>query len=287
MAGKSYDPLVWFLLREIWRAVPKIGWVDLCKIVAEATQMATPSPDSVRKKCTQEKWEKNIRAYCQKADSTLEKEKCQLLSELHEEYEKLQRDSSTNQGRINGGQLPALASSVFTSDVLNNVAYENRKTITVLREHRMRAGKIGQLLDNAMDWMYEAKEAVLADGQTPEQMEKAQKQFKLLEVMAEKIEGFSRTHKNLMQIDFLLYGINVDDTRDSDSEKRLGAILDEREFDQARLDLVQQYQDMQRRTDWINGGDFENEVIKQMEEQMRKDEAADAETFNEGDEDDE
>lgn len=287
MAARPYDPLVWFLLREIWRAVPKIGWMDLCKIVAEATQMATPSPDSVRKKCTQEKWEKSIRGYCQKADSTLKKEKSQLLDELYKEYDKLQKDSSTNQGRINGGLLPALASSPFTSKVLDDIAYQNRKTITVLREHRVRAGKIGQLLDNAMDWMYESKEAVLAAEQDPEKLDKAQKQFKLLESMAEKIEGFSRTHKNLMQIDFLLYGINVDDTRDSESENRVGAILNDAEFDQAKLDLEQQYQDMQRRTDWINGGEFENEVLKQMEEQMRKQEAEDDEVFDDGDEEDE
>ncbi len=49
MSGKSYDPLVWFLLREVWQSVPKITWANLCELVAEATKLPTPSPDSVRK----------------------------------------------------------------------------------------------------------------------------------------------------------------------------------------------------------------------------------------------
>ncbi|EXB00424.1 hypothetical protein J512_4382, partial [Acinetobacter baumannii 1295743] len=92
MSGKSYDPLVWFLLREVWQAVPKITWANLCELVAEATKLPTPSPDSVRKKSTAEKWRKNIRSYCRKADKTLSNVKCRLLDELYKEYEKLQKD---------------------------------------------------------------------------------------------------------------------------------------------------------------------------------------------------
>lgn len=286
MSGKSYDPLVWFLLREVWQAVPKITWANLCELVAEATKLPTPSPDSVRKKSTAEKWRKNIRAYCRKADKTLSNVKCRLLDELYKEYEKLQKDREEKLSQVEGTLMPSLVLPNSTFSILDDIAYTNRKTVTVLQEHRRRSGKIGQLLDDAMDWMYQAKEAVLAPGQTPEQVEKAQKQFNLLEAMTEKIEIFSRTSKNLMQMDFLLFGINTDDTRDSDTQDRVSAIQDESVFAQAKRDLEEQYELMHQQSIWIESGEFESEVIREMEEKLRQEDAEDAEFF-EVDEDDE
>ncbi|MDC5567255.1 hypothetical protein ACG9XL_17055 [Acinetobacter nosocomialis] len=279
MSGKSYDPLVWFLLREVWQAVPKITWANLCELVAEATKLPTPSPDSVRKKSTAEKWRKNIRSYCRKADKTLSNVKCRLLDELYKEYEKLQKDRDEMLSHVDGTLLPGLVMPTSTFSILDDIAYTNRKTVTVLQEHRRRSGKIGQLLDDAMDWMYQAKEAVLAPGQTPEQVEKAQKQFNLLEAMTEKIEIFSRTSKNLMQMDFLLFGINTDDTRDSDTQDRVSAIQDESVFAQAKRDLEEQYELMHQQSIWIESGEFESEVIKEMEEKQRQEDAEDAEFF--------
>ncbi|HEO1794077.1 TPA: hypothetical protein VAM27_003012 [Acinetobacter baumannii] len=279
MSGKSYDPLVWFLLREVWQAVPKITWANLCELVAEATKLPTPSPDSVRKKSTAEKWRKNIRSYCRKADKTLSNVKCRLLDELYKEYEKLQKDRDEMLSHVDGTLLPGLVMPTSTFSILDDIAYTNRKTVTVLQEHRRRSGKIGQLLDDAMDWMYQAKEAVLAPGQTPEQVEKAQKQFNLLEAMTEKIEIFSRTSKNLMQMDFLLFGINTDDTRDSYTQDRVSAIQDESVFAQAKRDLEEQYELMHQQSIWIESGEFESEVIKEMEEKQRQEDAEDAEFF--------
>ncbi|MCQ1072405.1 hypothetical protein NNO96_09085 [Acinetobacter baumannii] len=279
MSGKSYDPLVWFLLREVWQAVPKITWANLCELVAEATKLPTPSPDSVRKKSTAEKWRKNIRSYCRKADKTLSNVKCRLIDELYKEYEKLQKDRDEKLSQVEGTLMPSLVLPNSTFSILDDIAYTNRKTVTVLQEHRRRSGKIGQLLDDAMDWMYQAKEAVLAPGQTPEQVEKAQKQFNLLEAMTEKIEIFSRTSKNLMQMDFLLFGINTDDTRDSDTQDRVSAIQDESVFAQAKRDLEEQYELMHQQSIWIESGEFESEVIKEMEEKQRQEDAEDAEFF--------
>lgn len=280
MSGKSYDPLVWFLLREVWQAVPKITWANLCELVAEATKLPTPSPDSVRKKSTAEKWRKNIRSYCRKADKTLSNVKFRLIDELYKEYEKLQKDRDEKLSQVEGTLMPSLVLPNSTFSILDDIAYTNRKTVTVLQEHRRRSGKIGQLLDDAMDWMYQAKEAVLAPGQTPEQVEKAQKQFNLLEAMTEKIEIFSRTSKNLMQMDFLLFGINTDDTRDSDTQDRVSAIQDESVFAQAKRDLEEQYELMHQQSIWIESGEFESEVIKEMEEKQRQEDAEDAEFFD-------
>lgn len=285
MSGKSYDPLVWFLLREVWQAVPKITWANLCELVAESTQLPTPSPDSVRKKSTAEKWRKNIRAYCRKADKTLGNVKCRLLDELYKEYEKLQKDREDKLSQVEGTLMPSLVLPNSTFSILDDIAYTNRKTVSVLQEHRRRSGKIGQLLDDAMDWMYQAKEAVLAPNQTEEEVAKAQKQFNLLEAMTEKIEIFSRTSKNLMQMDFLLFGINTDDTRDSDTQERVSAIQDESVFAQAKRDLEEQYELMHQQSIWIESGDFESEVIREMEEKLRQEDAEDAEFF-EVDEDD-
>ena len=282
MTVNAYDLEVWFLLKEIWCAVPKITWPALIKLVAEATGKATPSADHVRKKSKAEKWKKKIRAYCRKADSTLSNVKHRLLEDLKKEYEKLQRDIDETAQVTNGMLVPKSGGMNFTFDMLKNVAYQNRKTVTVIQEHRQRTGKIGQLLDASMDWMYQAKEAALDPDKTPEELQTAQKQFGLLEAMVEKIESFSRTAKNLIQSDFLLFGITEDNTRDSDSEDRVSEIQNDSVFDKARDELAQQYIEMQQKVEWIQSGGFESEVAKQIEEQLRK-ESEDDEFFEDDD----
>lgn len=291
MAAYTYDPEVWFLLKAVWCAVPKISWPSLVEIVKEATNQPVPSPDSVRKKAKADKWVKRIRAYCQKADKTLDNIKCRLLDELREEYSKIQGDKAAKYMPALVGENTETGIPVFPEKILENIAYKNRTTVNVLQEHRRRTGKVGQLLDDSMDWMYEAKETLfklnLPDEEVREdQLDKARQQFALLEAMVEKIESFSRTSKNLMQMDFLLFGINTDDTRDSDTKDRMSAIKDDSVFDQARKDLDEQYKIMQQQASWIQNGHFENEVIKEMEEQMRREEAEDAEFMEVNDDDD-
>lgn len=288
----KYDPIVWFLLKAIWCAVPKITWPALVKMVEEETKLQVPSPDTVRKKATSEKWTKAIRSYCQKTDRTLDNIKCRLLKELREEYEKLQKDSGNLPALVNAALNPESGIPVFTEDLIEKVAYKNRKTIDVLQDHRRRTGKIGQLLDDSMDWMYEAKETLSklnkpGEEVNEDELNRARSQFTMLETMVEKIESFSRTSKNLMQMDFLLFGINTDDTRDSDTGDRISAIKDDAIFDQARADLEQQYLDMQQQTAWIQSGHFENEVILEMEAQMKAEQAEDAEYMDDDDDDEE
>lgn len=288
MVAKTYDAEVWFFLKAIWCAVPKISWGALVELVKEATNLPVPSPDSVRKKAKAENWVKSIRAYCRKADKTLDNIKCRLFEELREEYEKIQRDKAALGSSENGALIVQSGMTDFPNGILEDIAYKNRKTVTVLQEHRRRTGKVGQLLDDSMDWMYEAKETLFRMSQpnqevTDEQLQKAQQQFTLLEAMVEKIESFSRTSKNLMQMDFLLFGINTDDTRDSDSSDRMSAIQDDSVFDQARQDLEEQYKQMQEQVAWIQGGQFENEVLIEMEEQMRREQEEDAEYMDPND----
>jgi CRISPR/Cas system-associated endoribonuclease Cas2 len=276
----NYEPEVWFFLKAVWEAVPKISFPKLCEMVSELLQKAVPTPSCVYKRCHAEKWTKNIRGYCKKADRTLEKVSSRLFEELKKEYEKIQQDKK-DFALITQGQLPAKSGvSDYTFETLEKVANKNRKTVEVLLEHRRRTGKIGQLLDDSMDWMYEAKEAVMSEAdKTPEEMERARRQFGLLEQIVEKIEIFSRTAKNLLQADFLLFGINTDDTRDSDSSDRMQHIKDDSKFDQARHDLEVQYVEMQQQVQWIQSGAFESEVLQAMEEKMRKEEAEDVEFY--------
>ena len=115
---------------------------------------------------------------------------------------------------------------------------------------------------------------------TPEEMERARRQFGLLEQMVEKIESFARTAKYLQQTDFLLFGINTDDTRDSVTDERVENIKDNSKFEQAKADLEEQYIEMQKQVSWIQSGGFESETLEEMERKMRQEEAEDAEFYN-------
>lgn len=282
----SYDPEVWFFLKAIWEAVPKISFQKLCEVVADILKKPVPTSSVVGRRCRSEKWVKSVRAYCRKADRTLEDYLSRLLKDIKKEYEKIQQDKKDFAIATHGDLLPKQDSPDHVFEHLEKVANINRKTASVLLEHRRRAGKIGQLLDDSMDWMYEAKEAVMDEtNKTPEEMERARRQFGLLEQMVEKIESFARTAKHLQQTDFLLFGINTDDTRDSVTDGRVEQIKDDTKFDQAKADLEQQYEAMQKQISWIQSGGFESETLAEMEEKMKQEEAEDAEFFEVDNED--
>lgn len=277
----NYDPEVWFFLKAVWEAVPKISFQKLCEVVADLLKKPVPTPSVVGRRCRSEKWVKSVRAYCRKADRTLEDYLSRLLKDLKKEYEKIQKDKEDFAIATNGKLLLKQDSPDHVFEHLEKVANINRKTASVLLEHRRRAGKIGQLLDDSMDWMYEAKTAVMDEtNKTPEEMERARRQFGLLEQMVEKIESFARTAKYLQQTDFLLFGINTDDTRDSVTDERVENIKDNSKFEQAKADLEEQYIEMQKQVSWIQSGGFESETLEEMERKMRQEEAEDAEFYN-------
>lgn len=288
MSFKTYDKEVWFFLRAIWESLPKISFSDLCELVKEVTNKPVPSPDSVRKKCKSEKWVKKVRKYCQKSDASLDTIKCRLFDEILKEYEKIQADTEDLKEVSKGSLVVQGGIPNFAFSALQDVAYNNRKIIDVIRTHRMCTGKLSQLLMEAMDWMYEAKEIALLDSQTEEEAARAQRRFNLVEAFVEKLEVLSRTSKNLVAQDFLLFGMGIDDTRDSDTSNRMAALKDDKLYDQAKASLNNQFNLMMEKARYIQSGDFETEVLSEQQERERLEQQADmAEMSGDDDDDDE
>lgn len=285
MAGKAYDPEIWFYLKAIWQAIPKISFAKLCALVEEITGKKTPSVEYVTRKAKSEKWTKNIRAYCRKADRTLENCKGQLFEELKKEFEELQKDKQIGQDMTKGTALVNFDVHSSSFDNLEQIAIENRKTITVLMEHRRRLARLGQLTDESMEWIYEAKVALETPSLTDEDKINAERRYRFAMNMVDATESFSRTAKNLASVDFVLYGITPDQTKTGESNSRMAYLDDDTLFDKERLRLEEEAKNMAERADFINSGEFERTVKDEMEERMRALEEAERQLYPDDDDD--
>lgn len=271
MAYSNYDPEIWFILRKAWESFPKITWEDLCRFVSKGLKKDTPSARTVAKRAKAEKWKKNIRKYCQKSSRSLEEQYEHIQADLINEYIEFKEKNVEKDGPKNAVHVHINNS---TLDMLNNIASKNRKTIDVVNEHRGRASRIGQLLDESMQWLYEAKTAAFMPGLDEVELKEAQRKYGMVCDMAETIESFSRTAERVAKIDYLFYGMTTDDTKQAVTSDRISRIKDESAFLRAKEDLQKQFQIMSDRARYIHSGEFEQEVAEEMERKMREEEEA-------------
>jgi len=268
MSGKSFDPIIWWFLRKFWEAYDKISYADLCELVSQLLGQETPSPAYVAKKAKSEKWIKNKRAYCRNSDRNLQKTQRELFEELKKEYEKYQADNVI-------GEMDQYGKLIVFSDVsnphisaINDIAYKNRTTAGGIQEHRRRAGRIGQLTEETMEWLYESKEAAFRIDLTSEEQEIAHRKYRMVADIVSHVDSLSNTALKLMKMDIALFGITPDDTKEAVTSTRMSKLNDDTVFDQARLGLSEQYKAMTERTQYINSGTFEAEVEEEMKRRI-------------------
>lgn len=305
--ARFYSDEVWFYIQTIYEKVD-VSVDIIIAILKEETDLKVPTKTAVYKRMQRHGWVKPTRTIAS-SDRALRRAKT-VLSDI--KIKKKEDGLIT----VNNGEKEIFLSP-DNLQVLSKVHYKDRNARGVIAEHRRRVGRVGTLFDFLQDRLIalnednqRAVDAVTAANKELDELSNspfltddpddlefkkdvAEKKIKkmmedksfiageigMISAQLEVVESQSRTATNLAKMDFALFGITPDDTKEAQSDNRLSQLKDDTVYDQELEYLTDQCGEMSKRAAWIQSGQFEEEVQQQAEAVMKQQEIEDAEYF--------
>lgn len=304
---QAYSDEVWFYVKTIYERVD-ISIANILRMLAAETDLPVPTKQAVDKRIQRGKWVKSARKI-NNSDWALRRAKS-VLSEI-----KIVDQTDSHVVVLDNDKEVFLANNNLR--LLNKIEYKDRNSRTVIIEHRRRSGRIGTIFDvlqerfvalnednnRALDAIKQAREdlekvehsAFMFDDPDDAAFKKDEAEKKIAKMLEDKsfiaseigmlgaqfeiIESQSRTAGNLAKLDFGLFGITPDDTKEAQSGNRVAALKDDTLYDAEIEHLKLQCLDMSKRAGWIQSGQLEEEVQAHAEAVMKQQEVEDAEYF--------
>ncbi|HFF9386749.1 TPA: hypothetical protein ACGFD3_000203 [Acinetobacter baumannii] len=237
MARKiEYSEEIWNRLKEVYESSPKITWQALVDQVGEELGCEMPSPSVVRRKALAEKWKKKAKSLVKKTAQELNKEIKKLTkknngqedtqdtekSEKSDSQKSVKKTSniaefnsqnSKNSGHNNGGR--------------STVNENNLKSALVVKNNRIRAHKLGELITDTIDSVIHIRDEVL-NLNNPTEDELALVKFKmgLISQVVDLNVKQSISISNIARTEAMFWGLDVDDLKDqSEVQARRSSVI--------------------------------------------------------------
>lgn len=269
--GNRYSDAVWICLRELYEASPKASIGSICTALEEMLGVPVPGETAVRRRIKSESWEKIASKQCNFSSKTLRKKMQKKYSENNIEVsinEVVNIDLKPSKNRGISAPLTGI------QRVYKEKAFLSRKTANVILELRRDNYVIGQYqrnlvsqlidteyqLDNFMDYFnsypseFESLGPAEAFAQLKDRHNRISRSLGLVESIFSSLEKRAK-------LDFILYGINQDDTREPDTQKRIMNLEEDEEYYRQQEEISKQKQkDIAERMALLQSGVFEEEV---------------------------
>ncbi|HAV4598056.1 TPA: hypothetical protein JIS16_10105 [Acinetobacter baumannii] len=237
MARKiEYSEEIWNRLKEVYESSPKITWQALVDHVGEELGFEMPSPSVVRRKALAEKWKKKAKSLVKKTAQELNKEIKKLtkknngqedtqdteISEKSDSQKSVKKTSniaefnsqnSKNSGHNNGGR----------STVNENYL----KSALVVKNNRIRAHKLGELITDTIDSVIHIRDEVLnLNNPTEEQLALVKFKMGLICQVVDLNVKQSISISNIAKTEAMFWGLDVDDLKDqSEVQARRSSVI--------------------------------------------------------------
>ncbi|EHU1746086.1 hypothetical protein A1E80_RS00185 [Acinetobacter baumannii] len=237
MARKiEYSEEIWNRLKEVYESSPKITWQALVDHVGEELGCEMPSPSVVRRKALAEKWKKKAKSLVKKTAQELNKEIKKLtkknngqedtqdteISEKSDSQKSVKKTSniaefnsqnSKNSGHNNGGR----------STVNENYL----KSALVVKNNRIRAHKLGELITDTIDSVIHIRDEVLnLNNPTEEQLALVKFKMGLICQVVDLNVKQSISISNIAKTEAMFWGLDVDDLKDqSEVQARRSSVI--------------------------------------------------------------
>jgi hypothetical protein len=237
MARKiEYSEEIWNRLKEVYESSPKITWQGLVDHVGEELGSEMPSPSVVRRKALAEKWKKKAKSLVKKTARELNKEIKKLTNksngqDVSQDSENKQKNdnqnsvkktsniaeidgqNSNNNGKSNGG---------------NSTINENYlKSAIVVKNNRVRAHKLGELITDTIDSVIHIRDEVLnLSNPTEEQLALVKFKMGLICQVVDLNVKQSISISNIARTEAMFWGLDVDDLKDqSEVQARRSSVI--------------------------------------------------------------
>lgn len=220
MAGKSTAPReMWEVARLLWENADKITDAEIVsQLEVEFGDDAPKSSGTISKRRKKEEWQKNTLPAAAKRKKTQE--------ENAKNRKNPKPKTSNNLPKTNKAQtaeeLPRLEEKkAFVDGIMDNVVMSAKQRATIIVKHRKRWEKQGNIQDNVVSLSL----SLLDDLDDPDaDPETIQKKIAVINILANALDVTTRASKTISEVELPLCGITQEDFKQSDQERRLGAL---------------------------------------------------------------
>ncbi|EPB4073369.1 hypothetical protein ACJOXM_04250 [Acinetobacter baumannii] len=237
MARKiEYSEEIWNRLKEVYESSPKITWQALVDHVGEELGCEMPSPSVVRRKALAEKWKKKAKSLVKKTAQELNKEIKKLTKKNNGQENTQTTDKSENSDSQNSVKKTSNIAEFNSQNSKNNghnnggrsTVNENYlKSALVVKNNRIRAHKLGELITDTIDSVIHIRDEVL-NLNNPTEDELALVKFKmgLISQVVDLNVKQSISISNIARTEAMFWGLDVDDLKDqSEVQARRSSVI--------------------------------------------------------------
>ncbi|HEM7157967.1 TPA: hypothetical protein U2K46_002292 [Acinetobacter baumannii] len=237
MARKiEYSEEIWNRLKEVYESSPKITWQALVDQVGEELGCEMPSPSIVRRKALAEKWKKKAKSLVKKTAQELNKEIKKLTKKNNGQEDTQNTDKSEKSDSQNSVKKTSNIAEFNSQNSKNNgnnnggrsTVNENYlKSALVVKNNRIRAHKLGELITDTIDSVIHIRDEVL-NLNNPTEDELALVKFKmgLISQVVDLNVKQSISISNIARTEAMFWGLDVDDLKDqSEVQARRSSVI--------------------------------------------------------------
>ncbi|HFG4556734.1 hypothetical protein ACSVHK_13355 [Acinetobacter nosocomialis] len=237
MARKiEYSEEIWNRLKEVYESSPKITWQALVDQVGEELGCEMPSPSVVRRKALAEKWKKKAKSLVKKTAQELNKE-IKKLTKKNNGQENTQTTDKSEKSDSQNSVKKTSNIAEFNSQNSKNNGHNNggRSTVNenylksalVVKNNRIRAHKLGELITDTIDSVIHIRDEVLnLNNPTEEQLALVKFKMGLISQVVDLNVKQSISISNIAKTEALFWGLDVDDLKDqSEVQARRSSVI--------------------------------------------------------------
>ncbi|MDC5583850.1 hypothetical protein NRA63_00800 [Acinetobacter baumannii] len=237
MARKiEYSEEIWNRLKEVYESSPKITWQALVDQVGEELGCEMPSPSVVRRKALAEKWKKKAKSLVKKTAQELNKE-IKKLTKKNNGQEDVQDTDKTEKSDSQNSVKKTSNIAEFNSQNSKNNGNNNggRSTVNenylksalVVKNNRIRAHKLGELITDTIDSVIHIRDEVLnLNNPTEEELALVKFKMGLISQVVDLNVKQSISISNIARTEAMFWGLDVDDLKDqSEVQARRSSVI--------------------------------------------------------------
>ncbi|EXF00343.1 MULTISPECIES: hypothetical protein [Acinetobacter calcoaceticus/baumannii complex] len=237
MARKiEYSEEIWNRLKEVYESSPKITWQALVDQVGEELGCEMPSPSVVRRKALAEKWKKKAKSLVKKTAQELNKE-IKKLTKKNNGQETTQTTDKSEKSDSQNSVKKTSNIAEFNSQNSKNNGHNNggRSTVNenylksalVVKNNRIRAHKLGELITDTIDSVIHIRDEVLnLNNPTEEQLALVKFKMGLICQVVDLNVKQSISISNIAKTEAMFWGLDVDDLKDqSEVQARRSSVI--------------------------------------------------------------
>ncbi|WP_436325822.1 hypothetical protein [Acinetobacter baumannii] len=237
MARKiEYSEEIWNRLKEVYESSPKITWQALVDQVGEELGCEMPSPSVVRRKALAEKWKKKAKSLVKKTAQELNKE-IKKLTKKNNGQENTQTTDKSEKSNSQNSVKKTSNIAEFNSQNSKNSGHNNggRSTVNenylksalVVKNNRIRAHKLGELITDTIDSVIHIRDEVLnLNNPTEEQLALVKFKMGLICQVVDLNVKQSISISNIAKTEAMFWGLDVDDLKDqSEVQARRSSVI--------------------------------------------------------------